>query len=70
MADELGGLVRDDFAARDLRRVREFLSAGSPQQPLVEFVAADDYEQTREVSTLPRRLAIAATGQPAPQPGL
>jgi len=26
-----------------------FLSAGSPQKPLVEFVAADDYEQTREL---------------------
>ena len=29
-----------------------FLSAGSPQQPLVEFVAADDYEQTREVGVI------------------
>ena len=26
-----------------------FLSGGSPQHPLVEFVAADDFEETREL---------------------
>ena len=34
---------------RDRKYVVAFLSGGSPQQPLVEFVAADDYEQTREL---------------------
>jgi hypothetical protein len=34
---------------RDRRYVVAFLSAGSPQQPLAEFVAADDYDQTREL---------------------
>ena len=26
-----------------------FLSSGAPQQPLVEFLAADDYDKTREL---------------------
>ena len=34
---------------RDRKYVVAFLSSGSPQEPLVEFVAADDYEQTREL---------------------
>jgi len=28
---------------------RRFLSSGSPQQPLAEFVAADDYDETHEL---------------------
>jgi len=45
----LGETVRENKWGRDRKYVVAFLSAGSPQQPLVEFVAADDYEQTREL---------------------
>jgi hypothetical protein len=45
----LGETVRKNRWGRDRKYVVAFLSAGSPQQPLVEFVAADDYEQTREL---------------------
>jgi len=45
----LGETVRNNKWGRDRKYVVAFLSAGSPQQPLVEFVAADDYEQTREL---------------------
>ncbi len=41
--------VRENKWGRDRKYVVAFLSGGSPQQPLVEFVAADDYEQTREL---------------------
>ena len=34
---------------RDRKYVVAFLSGGSPHQPLVEFVAADDYQQPREL---------------------
>jgi hypothetical protein len=45
----LGETVRENKWGRDRKYVVAFLSGGSPQQPLVEFVAADDYEQTREL---------------------
>jgi hypothetical protein len=45
----LGETIRKNKWGRDRKYVVTFLSAGSPQQPLVEFVAADDYEQTREL---------------------
>jgi hypothetical protein len=45
----LGETIRKKRWGRDRKYVVAFLSAGSPQQPLVEFVAADDYEQTREL---------------------
>ena len=45
----LGETVRKNKWGRDRKYVVAFLSAGSPQRPLVEFVAADDYEQTREL---------------------
>jgi hypothetical protein len=45
----LGETTRNNRWGRDRKYVVAFLSAGSPQQPLVEFVAADDYEQTREL---------------------
>lgn len=45
----LGETVRENKWGRDRKYVVAFLTAGSPQQPLVEFVAADDYEQTREL---------------------
>jgi hypothetical protein len=45
----LGETVRNNRWGRDRKYVVAFLSGGSPQQPLVEFVAADDYEHTREL---------------------
>ncbi|GAC1476530.1 MAG: hypothetical protein PVSMB3_19950 [Candidatus Dormibacteraceae bacterium] len=45
----LGKTIRENRWGRDRKYVVAFLSAGAPQQPLVEFVAADDYEQTREL---------------------
>jgi hypothetical protein len=45
----LGETVRKNKWGRDRKYIVAFLSSGSPQQPLVEFVAADDYEQTREL---------------------
>jgi hypothetical protein len=45
----LGETVRENKWGRDRKYVVAFLSSGSPQQPLAEFVAADDYEQTREL---------------------
>ena len=41
--------VRENKWGRDRKYVVAFLSSGSPQQPLAEFVAADDYEETREL---------------------
>ena len=45
----LGETVRKKKWGRDRKYVVAFLSSGSPQQPLAEFVAADDYEETREL---------------------
>jgi hypothetical protein len=45
----LGETVRRNKWGRDRKYVVAFLSGGSPQQPLAEFVAADDYEVTREL---------------------
>jgi hypothetical protein len=45
----LGETIRKNKWGRDRKYVVAFLSSGSPQQPLVEFVAADDYERTREL---------------------
>jgi hypothetical protein len=45
----LGETIRKNKWGRDRKYVVAFMSGGSPQQPLVEFVAADDYEQTREL---------------------
>jgi hypothetical protein len=45
----LGETHRQNKWGRDRKYVVAFLSSGSPQQPLAEFVAADDYEQTREL---------------------
>ncbi len=50
----LGETIRKNRWGRDRKYVVAFLSAGSPQQPLVEFVAADDYEQTRELVAVVR----------------
>jgi hypothetical protein len=45
----LGETTRKNAWGRDRKYVVAFSSGGSPQEPLVEFVAADDYEQTREL---------------------
>jgi hypothetical protein len=45
----LGETIRSNRWGRDRKYVVAFLSSGSPQQPLAEFVAADDYEKTREL---------------------
>jgi hypothetical protein len=45
----LGATIRKNRWGRDRKYVVAFLSSGSPQEPLVEFVAADDYEQTRDL---------------------
>jgi hypothetical protein len=45
----LGETIRKNKWGRDRKYVVAFLSGGAPQQPLVEFVAADDYDQTREL---------------------
>lgn len=45
----LGETIRNNKWGRDRKYVVAFRTGGSPQQPLVEFVAADDYEQTREL---------------------
>jgi hypothetical protein len=45
----LGETIRDNTRGRDRKYVVAFLSSGSPQEPLAEFAAADDYEHTREL---------------------
>lgn len=45
----LGETLRKNRWGRDRKYVVAFLSSGSPQQPLAEFVAADDYAETREL---------------------
>ena len=45
----LGETVRENTRGRDRKYVVAFLSNGSPQEPLAEFAAADDYEHTREL---------------------
>jgi hypothetical protein len=45
----LGETIRKNRWGRDRKYVVAFLSSGSPQRPLAEFVATDDYEKTREL---------------------
>ena len=45
----LGETTRTNRWGRDRKYIVAFRSSGSPQQPLAEFVAADDYEETREL---------------------
>jgi hypothetical protein len=45
----LGETIRENAWGRDRKYVVAFLSGGSPQHPLVEFVAADDFQATREL---------------------
>ena len=45
----LGETLRKNKWGRDRKYVVAFLSSGSPQRPLAEFIAADDYEETHEL---------------------
>jgi hypothetical protein len=45
----LGETVRKNKWGRDRKYAVAFLSSGSPQRPLAEFAAADDYDETREL---------------------
>jgi hypothetical protein len=45
----LGETIRKNTWGRDRKYVVAFLSSGSPQEPLVEFVAADEHEETSEL---------------------
>jgi hypothetical protein len=45
----LGETIRENKWGRDRKYIVAFLSSGSPQQPLAEFVAADDYDETHEL---------------------
>ena len=45
----LGETIRENAWGRERKYVVAFLSGGSPQHPLVEFVAADDFDATREL---------------------
>jgi hypothetical protein len=45
----LGETIRKNKWGRDRKYVVAFLSSGSPQRPLAEYVATDDYEETREL---------------------
>jgi hypothetical protein len=68
----LGETVRENKWGRDRKYVVAFLSSGSPQHPLVEFVAADDYEQTRELVAVIRgsdgARRMYGAGDPLPAP--
>jgi hypothetical protein len=45
----LGETIRENAWGRERKYVVAFLSGSSPQHPLAEFVAADDFEDTREL---------------------
>jgi hypothetical protein len=45
----LGETIRKNKWGRDRKYVVAFLSSGSPQQPLAEFVGTDDYEETHDL---------------------
>jgi hypothetical protein len=68
----LGETVRENRWGRDRKYVVAFLSGGSPQQPLVEFVAADDYEHSRELVAVIRGSdggrRMYGAGDPLPAP--
>ena len=44
----LGETTRENTWGRDRKYIVAFRTSGSPQEPLVEFVATDDYEETRD----------------------
>jgi hypothetical protein len=45
----LGETVRKNSWGRDRKYVVAFLTSGGPHEPLIEFVATDDYDQTRDL---------------------
>lgn len=45
----LGETIRKKKWGRNRKYVVAFLSSGGPQKPLAEFLAADDYKETREL---------------------
>jgi hypothetical protein len=45
----LGETTRENAWGRERKYVVAFLSGGAPQHPLVEFVATDDFDTTREL---------------------
>jgi hypothetical protein len=45
----LGETTRKNTWGRDRKYIVAFRTSGSPQEPLVEFVATDDFDQTREL---------------------
>jgi len=45
----LGETTRKNTWGRDRKYIVAFRTSGSPQEPLVEFVATDDYEDTRDL---------------------
>jgi hypothetical protein len=45
----LGEATRKKKWGRDRKYVVAFLSSGAPQKPLAEFLAADDYKESREL---------------------
>jgi hypothetical protein len=45
----LGETVRKNTWGRDRKYIVAFRTSGSPQEPLVEFVATDDHDQTRDL---------------------
>ena len=45
----LGETIRENAWGRERKYVVAFLSGGAPQNPLVEFVATDDFEDTHEL---------------------
>lgn len=67
----LGETIRENTRGRDRKYVVAFLSSGSPQEPLAEFVAADDYAHTHELIAVirgsdgGRRMYSAADALPA-----
>jgi hypothetical protein len=50
----LGETIRKSKWGRNRKYVVAFLTSGAPQQPLAEFVAADDYDETRELVAVVR----------------
>lgn len=50
----LGWTVRPGAWGMDRRYAVSFLSRGAPQTPLAEFLAADDYDETRELIAIIR----------------
>jgi hypothetical protein len=68
----LGETIRKNKWGRDRKYVVAFLSSGSPQRPLAEFVAADDYRRhaTSSQSSVGATAGGVCTGPATPFPGV